>query len=149
MHHQKLFSIAPDAPFLPTLARSLMDGSLLPNWPRNGAFWLSDITIYVPTKRARLALIDQLLKLNGGTQLLPNIFTLGEGDDAENAFFTDPDVDSFNVTSKLYRTTILGQLIKKWAEVAAQNQQPGFSSPPSTTEILAMAQSLARLSMTF
>ncbi len=113
MHHQKLFSIAPDAPFLPTLARSLMDGSLLPNWPRNGAFWLSDITIYVPTKRARLALIDQLLKLNGGTQLLPNIFTLGEGDDAENAFFTDPDVDSFNVTSKLYRTTILGQLIKK------------------------------------
>ncbi len=113
MHHQKLFSIAPDAPFLPTLAKSLMDGTLLPNWPRDGAFWLSDITIYVPTKRARLALIDQLLKLNGGTQLLPNIFTLGEGDDAENAFFTDPDVDSFDVTSKLYRTTILGQLIKK------------------------------------
>ena len=145
MNHQKLFSIAPDAPFLPTLAGSLMDGALLPNWSRDGAFWLSDITIYVPTKRARLALIDQLLKLNGGTQLLPNIFTLGEGDDAENAFFTDPDVDGFNVTSKLYRTTILGQLIKKWAEIAAQNQQPGFSSPPSTTEILAMAQSLGGL----
>jgi len=145
MHHQKLFSIAPDAPFLPTLARSLMDGTLLPDWSREGAFWLSDITIYVPTKRARLALIDQLLVLNGGTQLLPNIFTLGEGDDAENAFFTDPDVDSFDVTSKLYRTTILGQLIKKWAEIAGQNQQPGFSSPLSTTEILAMAQSLGSL----
>ncbi|GLQ17152.1 double-strand break repair protein AddB [Maritalea porphyrae] len=145
MHHQKLFSIAPDAPFLPTLARSLMDGTLLPDWSREGAFWLSDITIYVPTKRARLALIDQLLALNGGTQLLPNIFTLGEGDDAENAFFTDPDVDSFDVTSKLYRTTILGQLIKKWAEITGQNQQPGFSSPPSTTEILAMAQSLGSL----
>lgn len=145
MHHQKLFSIAPDAPFLPTLARSLMDGTLLPDWSREGAFWLSDITVYVPTKRARLALIDQLLALNGGTQLLPNIFTLGEGDDAENAFFTDPDVDSFDVTSKLYRTTILGQLIKKWAEIAGQNQQPGFSSPPSTTEILAMAQSLGSL----
>jgi len=145
MQHQKLFSIAPDAPFLLTLAQGLMDGTLLPNWPRTGPFWLSDITVYVPTKRARLALIDQLLNLNEGTQLLPNIFTLGEGDDAENAFFTDPDVEGFNVTTKLYRTTILSQLIKRWAQIAAQNGQPGFSSPPSTTEILAMAQSLGAL----
>jgi ATP-dependent helicase/nuclease subunit B len=145
MQHQKLFTIAPDAPFLRTLAQGLMDGTLLPNWPRTGPFWLSDITIYVPTKRARLALIDQLLKLNDGSQLLPNIFTLGEGDDAENAFFTDPDVESFNVTSKLYRTTVLSQLIQKWAQIAVQNGQPGFSSPPSTTEILAMAQSLGGL----
>jgi len=114
MQDQKIYSIAPDAPFLPTLAKGLMDGTLLPNWPRTGPFWLSDITIYVPTKRARLALIDQLLKFNDGSQLLPNIFTLGEGDDAENAFFTDPDVESFNVTSKLYRTTVLSQLIQKW-----------------------------------
>lgn len=145
MQHQKLFSIPPHAPFLPTLAQGLMDGSLLPNWSRSGPFWLSDITIYLPTKRARLALIDQLIKLNQGSQLLPNIFTLGEGDDAENAFFTDPDVESFNVTSKLYRTTILSQLIQKWAETAAKSGQPGFSSPPSTTEILAMAQSLGGL----
>ncbi|MGJ8528580.1 double-strand break repair protein AddB [Maritalea sp.] len=145
MQHQKLFSIAPHAPFLPTLATALMAGDLLPNWPRDDPFWLSDITIYVPTKRARLALIDELLELNAGSQLLPNIFTLGEGDDAENAFFTDPDVDSFNVTSKLYRTTILSQLIEKWAAVAQKTGQPGFSSPPSMVEILAMAQSLGGL----
>jgi len=149
MQDQKIYSIAPDAPFLPTLAKGLMDGTLLPNWPRTGPFWLSDITIYVPTKRARLALIDQLLKFNDGSQLLPNIFTLGEGDDAENAFFTDPDVESFNVTSKLYRTTVLSQLIQKWADAATKSGQPGFSSPPSTTEILAMAQSLGGLNDDF
>jgi len=145
MKRHKLFSIAPDVPFLPTLAASILDGSLLPDWPRTGPFWLSDITIYVPTKRARLALIDHLLALSGGSQLLPNIFTLGEGDEAENAFFTDPDVESLDVTSKLYRTTALSSLIAKWAATAQANGQPGFSSPPSMVEILAMAQSLGGL----
>ena len=141
MASSNIFSIASTTPFLPCLAESILNGDLLPNWPRKGAFWLSDITIYVPTKRARLGLIDEFLRLNDGSQLLPNIFTLGEGDDAENAFFTDPDVDSHQVTSKTYRTAFLSRLVAAWAH----KTQAGFSSPPTLVEILAMAQSLGAL----
>jgi ATP-dependent helicase/nuclease subunit B len=141
MPRNNFYAIAPTTPFLPCLADAVLDGRLLPNWPRDHAFWLSDITIYVPTKRARLALVDAFVERNGGSQLLPNIFTLGEGDDAENAFFTDPDVESLNVVSKTYRTAVLSQLIEAWAK----HIEAGFSSPPSSVEILAMAQSLGNL----
>ena len=49
---QNLFTIAPDAPFLPTLAARVVDGTLLGDWPRDTPFWLTDVTILLPTRRA-------------------------------------------------------------------------------------------------
>lgn len=142
---RSLYSIAPDAPFLKVLASRILDGTLAPDWPREGPFWLSDITIYLPTKRARLALIDIFLERLGGAALLPNIYTLGESDEVENAFFAEPDLTATNPVSKTERTLFLARLIESWAHTAEQAQQVGFASPPSAAEILAMAQSLGQL----
>ena len=52
-----IFSIPPHAPFLPTLAAAVMEGPLLGDWPRDtNPFWLSDVTIILPTQRARQSL---------------------------------------------------------------------------------------------
>lgn len=142
---RSLFTIAPDAPFLKVLATHIMQGTLAPDWPREGPFWLSDLTIYLPTKRARLALIDILLERLGGAALLPNIYTLGESDEVENAFFAEPDLSATNAASKTERTLFLARLIEGWAHQAEKAKQVGFSSPPSAAEILAMAQSLGQL----
>ena len=48
---QNLFTIAPDAPFLPTLAEAVLDGTILSSWPQTGPFWLADVTIVLPTRR--------------------------------------------------------------------------------------------------
>jgi ATP-dependent helicase/nuclease subunit B len=142
---RSLFSIAPDAPFLKVLASRILDGTLAPDWPRQGPFWLSDMTIYLPTKRARLALIDIFLERLGGAALLPNIYTMGESDEVENAFFAEPDLTATNPASKTARTLFLARLIEGWAHQAEKAQQVGFASPPSAAEILAMAQSLGQL----
>ena len=70
-----LYSIAPHAPFLATLADRILDGTLLAGWERKGPFWLSDVTIILPTSRARLALADQFAAR--GVGLLPDMRTLG------------------------------------------------------------------------
>jgi ATP-dependent helicase/nuclease subunit B len=142
---RSLFSIAPDAPFLKVLATRILDGTLAPEWPREGPFWLSDITIYLPTKRARLALIDIFLERLDDAALLPNIYTMGESDEVENAFFAEPDLTATNPASKTARTLFLARLIEGWAHQAEKAQQVGFASPPSAAEILAMAQSLGQL----
>ena len=55
-----LFTVAPHAPFLPMLVDRVLDGTLTGDWDRTGPFWLSDITIILPTRRARLALVAPL-----------------------------------------------------------------------------------------
>jgi len=53
----RVFSIAPGSPFLPTLVRSLLDGTLLGQPFASGdPLALADATIYVPTRRAARAL---------------------------------------------------------------------------------------------
>src|SRR5687767_1992707 len=78
----RLYSIAPHAPFLATLAEKVLDGTLLGDWPRTGPFWLTDVTIILPTRRARLALAQAFLQR--GHSLLPDIRTVaGEHQDEE------------------------------------------------------------------
>ena len=72
-----LFSIAPSTPFLPCLAGAVMDGRLLADWDRSGPFWLSDVTIIVPTQRARRMLAEAFSSHPGFTGLLPDIRTFG------------------------------------------------------------------------
>ena len=89
MRRDSLFSIAPHAPFLPTLVDRVLDGTLLRGFPRQGAFWLSDVTIILPTRRARLALAAEFAKKLGGAVLLPDIRTFG-GEHAEEEPFLPP-----------------------------------------------------------
>lgn len=140
---QALYTIAPDAPFLATLAQAILAGPLLGDWPRHGPFWLADVTIFLPTRRARLALAEIFMAKLGGT-LLPDIRTFG-GDIGEEELFLPP-TDAPGLVppvSALERRLTLGRLIAAWAQTPEGGQ--GFSSPPNASEILALADSLGTL----
>ena len=85
MSRRGLWSIPPNARFLPTLVDKVLDGTLLSGWDHTGPFWLSDVTIILPTRRARLQLAELFAGRLGGAALLPDIRTFG-GD----AFFCPP-----------------------------------------------------------
>ena len=55
----------------------------------SGPFWLSDVTIILPTRRARLALAEEFARRLGGAALLPDIRTFG-GEHAEEEPFLPP-----------------------------------------------------------
>jgi len=139
-----LFSIAPHAKFLSTLADRVMDGTLLKNWDRTGPFWLSDITIVLPTRRARLALAEAFARHPQNRGLLPDIRTFG-GEVADEEPFLPPfDLPALPGTvSTLERRLVLSWLVAAWART--EKGQQAFANPPNAAEILAMAESLGAL----
>jgi ATP-dependent helicase/nuclease subunit B len=139
---QNLFTIAPDAPFLTTLAAAIDDGTLLSGWPRRGPFWLTDVTILLPTRRARLALAEAFLRLGHG--LLPDIRTIG-GEDAEAEPFLPPiDLPApLPAAAPAERRLTLARLIDQWTRSGGADA--GFAAPPSAAETFWLADSLAAL----
>lgn len=137
-----LYSIPPHQRFLATLAERVMDGTLLNGWDRSNPFWLSDVTIVVPTRRARLALADEFARRGNG--LLPDIRTFG-GEVADEEPFLPPfDVAAAPpVATALERRLVLSSLVAAWADTPDGKQ--AFSSPPTAAEILSMAESLGAL----
>ena len=85
-----LFTIAPHGKFLDVLADRVLDGTLLNGWPRDGPFWLSDVTIVLPTRRARLALAEAFAPA-AATSLLPDIRTFGGEETDEEPFLPPAD----------------------------------------------------------
>jgi ATP-dependent helicase/nuclease subunit B len=139
---QRLFTIAPDAAFLPTLAARIVDGTLLGDWPREGPFWLTDVTILLPTRRARAALADAFVAL--GNNLLPDIRSLGEEDAEAEPFL--PPFDSPPeppAASAMERRLVLARLVAKWS--ASEGGPRGGAGPAEPAEALRLADSLAVL----
>jgi ATP-dependent helicase/nuclease subunit B len=89
----RVFTIPSEAPFLPTLSRALLDGTLIDGFPgAGGPVALADATIYVPTQRAAQALAKALLAASGGQSLLlPRIAPLGAFEPDETAAIFDPE----------------------------------------------------------
>lgn len=139
-----LFSIAPSTPFLPCLAGAVMDGRLLADWDRSGPFWLSDVTIIVPTQRARRVLAEAFSSHPGFTGLLPDIRTFG-GEEADEEPFLPPfDAPVMKrPVSGLMRRLTLSHLVAQWAR--STRGRLAFSTPPTAAEIFSMAQSLGRV----
>lgn len=139
-----LYSIAPHAPFLPTLAKAIMDGRILGDWHRSGPFWLSDVTVILPTQRARQALAEALAAHPDFTGLLPDIRTFGGEDGDEEPFLPPFDAPpTLPPATTLQRRLVLSQLVAAWANSPAGGQ--AFSSPPTAAEIFSMADSLAHV----
>lgn len=139
-----IFSIAPHSPFLPTLAEAVMDGRLLGDWPRDNPFWLIDVTIILPTQRAREALAEAFAKHPGFTGLLPDIRTFGGDEGDEEPFLPPFDAPpSLPAATTLERRLILSRLVAAWAHSPAGGQ--AFSTPPTAAEIFSMADSLAHV----
>lgn len=150
MRRQKLFSIAPETPFLARLVSATLDGTLLSDWPHRGPFWLSDVTIIVPTLRARRALAEAFATQLGGVAFLPDIRTFGGQSEDEEPFLPPFDAPPLPAPmSPITRRLFLAQLVEKWVQINdtafAQKGSGGFASPPSPAEILALADSLGRL----
>lgn len=150
--HGKIFTIAPHAPFLATLAEALIDGRLAPDWSRTGPFWLADMTIYLPTRRAATALSRELAaRLAHTPMLLPDIRPLG-GDDPTQEPFVPPyaPVELPAPINRFKRRLLLAELVERW--LATRSDGPfsapglgGFSGAPNGAEIFALADSLGTL----
>lgn len=140
---QNLFTIAPNAPFLTTLVARVCDGTLLGNWDISGPFGLADVTIILPTRRARLALADAFATKLGGAALLPDIRTFGGAPEEEEPFLPPYDAAPIPpLVAPLKQKLMLAQLIETWAN--KQNQATP-ELKPGAGEILSLAQSLAEL----
>ncbi len=141
MSRRGLYTIAPHGRFLDLLADRVLDGTLLGDWERSGPFWLSDVTIILPTRRARLVLAEMFATRLGGAALLPDIRTFG-GESAEEEPFLPP-IESEALppaASALERRLTLSRLVRQFA-ISAE----GFATPPNAAEILTLADSLGQL----
>ena len=138
---QNLFTIAPDAPFLPTLAAHIVDGTLLAGWSRDTPFWLTNVTVLLPTRRACAALAEAFRPFRLG--LLPDIRALGDQDEEAAPFLPPIDMppDPAAMPAPV-RRLILARLVAHWAK---QPGTSGFATPPSPAETFRLADSLGTL----
>lgn len=140
MRRQALFTIAPHAPFLPTLVERICDGTLTGGIIPTPPFGLADISVFVPSQRVRQALITAFADRLDGGGLLPDIRPLGDAD-PEEAAFLDTDWPLPPATHPSLRQLTLARLVGRWVEV----NPSGFANPPSAAEIISLAGSLGQL----
>ena len=113
----RLFTIPAQAPFLPTLAQSLLDGRLIPGFPGPGPLALAQATVYLPTQRAARAFGRALVRASGRTSLaLPRIVPLGAfaAEEGEAAEFDSLALDEPPAVGDLARRMTLARLVAAW-----------------------------------
>ncbi|MGB3899500.1 MAG: double-strand break repair protein AddB, partial [Mesorhizobium sp.] len=152
----RVLSIPPGAPFLPTLAKALIDGRLVPGFRFDGdPLALAGVTLYVPTRRAARALRGVFVDLMGGkSAILPVIRPLGEFDEDEALFEADAPESAGALElappiPAVERLLALAPLVRLWksrlpAEVAARFQEE-VVVPASAADALWLARDLASL----
>ena len=148
----RIFSIPASVPFLPTLARALVNGELVPGFALGtDPLALTRATIYLPTRRAgALAREAFLAELKTEAALLPRIVALGDIDEDEFVF-GDASLaqDALTLPTELggfERQAILATLVLKWAAspaVRGAEGAPLVANSPAAA--LALAGDLARL----
>lgn len=145
-----IFTIAPGAPFLPTLAASLVNGTLIAGFEAKGdPLLLASATIYVPTRRAARALRSEFAQLSGsGAAILPVIRPLGEFDED---FDAAPDgLDLAPPIGREQRLIELARLVRAWAKHLPDTARSLFGTDPmvlpaSNADAVWLARSLADL----
>ncbi len=149
----RVFSIPPGAPFLPTLVASLLDGRLLPDFRvDNNPLALTDVTIYVPTRRAARALRSVLVEAAiGHSTILPVIKPLGEFDDNEYVLETE-GVSALDLTppiSSVDRLLMLAPLVRAWRRCLPAHVSNSFKEevliPASTADAVWLTRDIVRL----
>jgi len=151
----RVFTIAPSAPFLPTLIRALINGAVIPGFPASDdPLALTAATIYLPTRRAcRLARDVFLDTLGRNAALLPRIRPIGDIDEDELAFadaaagaLAEAALELPPALGPLERRLLLARLVMQWA---ASTDLHGAGGTPlvahSPAAALRLADDLARL----
>ncbi len=153
---RRVLSIPPGAPFLPTLAKALIDGRLVPGFRFDvDPLALAGVTLYVPTRRAARALRGVFVDLMGGkSAILPVIRPLVEFDEDEVLFEADAPESAGALElappiPAIERLLALAPLVRLWksrlpAEVAARFQEE-VVVPASAADALWLARDLAAL----
>ena len=119
----RLYAIPPDVPFLPALARAMLDGHLpaadgSPPRPQDLADW----HIFLPSRRAARALAAELLKAApADAQILARIHPLGDVDEDELVLAELAAGDALLLdlpppVPPLVRRFLLAGLVREWAE---------------------------------
>ncbi len=136
-----LYTIAPDRPFLATLARGLYEQA------GGDPLLLSRMTVLLPTRRAVRSLREAFLRLTaeggdpGAPLLLPRLRPIGDLDDDEIALGLGTDDSTLAVPpaiTDLRRRLLLTQLVLRWSAVSGRETLlPGQAA--------ALAGALARL----
>jgi len=148
----RVLSIAPGVPFLPALARALLDGELVPGFRHDGdPLALADVTIYVPTRRAARELRSIFVDVSGArSAILPVIRPLGEFDEDMAAFDAESAaLDLAPPIAALDRLLLLAPLVQAWkrrlpAHIAARYGED-VTIPASAADAIWLARDLAAL----
>jgi ATP-dependent helicase/nuclease subunit B len=147
----RVFTIPPSAPFLPTLIEALVEGRLVPGFPKTrDPLELATATLYLPTRRAcRLAREIFLDVIKREAAILPRIVALGDIDEDEFAFGEISGGDSLELPEPLgglERRIALAELILKWARAPRMRGASGASLvAQSPAAAMRLADDLARL----
>jgi ATP-dependent helicase/nuclease subunit B len=144
----RLLTIPAGVPFLECLAQSVLDGRL--GAAPGDALALADTQIFLPTRRAVRELQSIFAQKLGGAAILPKISALGDFDEDEGAFDTEPEEYGLpEAIGETERRLLLAQLIRGWAVGVARAIGTGgteadlISTTPS--EAIALAIELGQL----
>src|SRR5262245_13399248 len=155
MASPRVFTIPAATPFVPTLIRALVDGTLVSGFPAGrDPLALAAATLYLPTRRAcRLARDLFLAEIGGNAAMLPRIVAIGDLDEDEIAFaqaatgaLAADALDLPPALGGLERRMLLAQFVLTWAaspEMRMAEGVPLVANSPSAA--LALADDLARL----
>ncbi len=118
----RLYTIPPDVPFLPALARAMLSGALPVGDGRPGPADLADWTIFLPNRRTARELAAALLEAAPAqSQVLARIHPLGDVDEDEIAL-TEVAAEEELLKDlpppvpPLARRFLLARIIREWAE---------------------------------
>jgi ATP-dependent helicase/nuclease subunit B len=157
VHTPRVFTIPASVPFLPTLIRALLDGTLVPGFAPaqdRDPLALASATIYLPTRRACRLARDVFLDVSGlDAAILPHIVPIGDVDEDEILFdqaatgaVAAQALDLPDALEGLERRLLLTRLVLAWAgKLAPQHagEAPLIANHPATA--LALADDLGRL----
>src|SRR2546430_13825994 len=151
----RVFTIPASAPFVPTLIRAPLDGTLGPGFPAvHDPLALADATLYLPTRRACRLARDLFLDVTKtDAAILPRIVAIGDIDEDEIVFaeaatgaLARDALELPPARGGLERRLLLTKLVLKWAQRLAPEQR-GEAPLVATNSAsaLALADDLARL----
>src|SRR5712691_762309 len=120
----RVFTIPASTPFVPTLIRALIEGTLVPGLPASrDPLALAGATLYLPTRRACRLARDLFVDVTGtNAAILPRIVAIGDVDEDEIAFAQaatgDIAADALDLPTAIEdveRRLLLARLVTQWA----------------------------------
>ncbi|TYC49524.1 double-strand break repair protein AddB [Rhodobacterales bacterium] len=149
----RLFSVSPSVPFLQTLVRTLVDGTLVPGFrPLDDPLLLSNATLYLPTRRAARLLPELFQDCFGGRPvLLPAIRPVGDADEDAQSLTNEPDMATLPPAMPLLeRHLAMTRLVKAWKgmlrrEALSLRSDEPLGLPASTADAAWLAGDLLSL----